>query len=160
MNARVVLVELSVAVAPRRRAWRTRLADVRRFALSRGRPVDPDVIALILAAREECAYDESGDRWTRLGVYHFLWADAWNWCSMHRSSFPMDVPEVLWTYLHYLRERRLFEPGSDPFRELLKPLRCYCGLDADGRRDDEGPQAPLKCECKVPYEPKRRSDAR
>ena len=153
MSEQAVLVDLVTATASARRAWRKRIVDVCRWSLERGRSVKPELIALILAAREESGFDGAPDRWTRLGVYHCLWADTFNWCGLRRVLVPEEVPEALWIYLHYLRERDLFKATSDPFGELLKPLRCYGALDTNGRPDLERTTLPIPCECYVPYEP-------
>lgn len=97
--------------------------------------------------------DEPLDRWTRTGVYQNLYADVPNWCTMHRTQRPADVPEVLWVYLSYLEDTGQFSPGSDPVRELRKPLRCYGGLGPDGL--PAGPGSPrVPCVCRVPYRPR------
>lgn len=156
MNNDVVIVDLSEAVAVARRTRRARIAEFCRWSLAIGRPVDPDVIALILAGRDEWSLDDNADTWTRLGVYHCLYADVSNWCGTRRVLLPEGIPEALWTYLHYLAEHRILDPASDPLRELLRPLRCYGGLDRDGRPEPEGSRRRVRCVCKVPYEPKNR----
>lgn len=157
MNARVVLVQLSEAVAGERLAQRARIVDFCEWALAAGERVEPDLIALILAARRESGTNDT-DTWTRLGVYHCLWADLFNWCGARRVLVPEHIPETLWTYLHYLHDGRLFGPGSDPLRELLRALRCYGGLGPDGRPEPEGTQRRVRCVCTIPYQPKRRSE--
>ncbi len=154
MTEHVVLVELSAAVAVARSIWRQRIHEVARWSLAMGRPIDPDVLALILAARAERGIDDGAETWTRLGVYHCLYADTANWCGMRRVLIPDGIPETLWTYLHWLKDRRLFGRNSDPFRELLRPLRCYGGLDRNGRPASEGARR-VRCVCKVPYRPKQ-----
>jgi hypothetical protein len=158
MDERVVLVELSDAVVHARRVWRRRIAGVSRWSLAQGRPVDPDLTALILAARDEWSMDDAPDVWTRIGVCHCLYADVSNWCSMRRVLIPDHVPEALWTYLHYLKEHRQFGTGSDPFRELLRPLRCYGGLGPDGRPYPAGARLRVRCVCKIPYRPDQFAD--
>lgn len=125
------------------------LLDVRRWALARGTPVDGDVLALVLAAKAWCR-DEPVTHWRRLDVYQHLWADVWNWCSAHSTVLPVNVPEVLWLYFSYLDETNGFADGSDPIRELRKPLRCYGGLGPDGLPAKPGAPRP-RCVCKVPY---------
>ncbi|MGH9263579.1 MAG: hypothetical protein ACRD1D_02695 [Acidimicrobiales bacterium] len=148
-------LDLSAAIAPVAAAMRHRIIDVRRWALSQGRPVDADVVALILAGKMSWR-DEPPDRWTRVGVYGNLYADVPNLCSAHGELRPISQPEVLWTYLSYLHETTQFDPGSDPLRELRKPLRCYGGLGPDGFKATENTPR-VKCVCKVPY---RRRPAR
>lgn len=144
-----MLLVLSDAIAPVAAAMRPMLRDVRKWSLAHGRPVDADVLALVLAGKAEWR-DEPVTLWTRIGVYHNLYADVWNWCTLHRVPMPEDVPEVLWLYLSYLDKTDQFARGSDPLRELRRPLRCYGGLGADGLPAPAG--APrVRCVCKVPY---------
>lgn len=84
-----------------------------------------------LAAKSELR-GEPVTRWRRLDVYQHLWADVRNWCSS------------------YLDETDGFAEGSDPIRELRKPLRCYGGLGPDGLQAKPGAPQP-RCVCKVPY---------
>ena len=148
-----MFTDLSAAVAPVATTMRSRIVDVRRWALAAGRPVDADVIALVLAGKTSWR-DEPLDRWTRIGVYQNLYADVPNWCSVRFVLLPAELPEVLWLYLSYLDGTDQFQAGSDPLRELRKPLRCYGGLDPDGR--PAAPNAPrVRCVCKVPYRPRR-----
>ena len=103
-----------------------------------------DVLALILAATEEAdGRDVSPRRWSRTGVNAVLSVHVFNWCSMHRTLAPDGVPEALWTYLDFLVASGRIDPESDPLRELRKPLRCYGGLDEEGRPQRErGSAAP------------------
>lgn len=142
-------VELSDAISPSAAAMRSQLLDVRRWALARGTPVDANVLALVLAAKSWLR-DEPVTRWRRLDVYQHLWADVRNWCSAHSTMVPVDVPEVLWLYFTYLDETDSFADGSDPIRELRKPLRCYGGLGPDGMPAKPGTPRP-RCVCKVAY---------
>ncbi len=148
-----MILELSHAITPFTARFRPRIVDVRRWALSTGRAVDPEVVALILAGKTSWSGDPL-DRWTRIGVYGTLYSYVPNWCSAHRVMVPAHLPEVLWLYLSYLGETGRFHPGSDPLRELRRPLRCYGGLGPDGLPAPPG--APrVRCVCKVPYQPRR-----
>ncbi|MDP1803800.1 MAG: hypothetical protein Q8K72_01400 [Acidimicrobiales bacterium] len=142
-------VELSDAISPAAATMRTQLLAVRRWALAQGVPVDADVLALVLAAKSELR-GEPVTRWRRLDVYQHLWADVRNWCSTHSTMVPENVPEILWLYFSYLDETDGFAEGSDPIRELRKPLRCYGGLGPDGLQAKPGAPQP-RCVCKVPY---------
>lgn len=146
-------VNPSAASPPLAAPLRSRILDVRRWALATGRPLDAGVLGLILAAKTWCT-DEPLDQWSRIGVYQTLYSGVWNWCTVYRILFPEDLPEVLWRYLSYLEETRQFEEGSDPVRELRRPLRCYGGLGPDGLPAPAN--APrVKCVCKVPYRRRR-----
>lgn len=145
--------DLSDAVAPVASRYRERIRDLREWALARGRRLAVDDVALVLAVKERAVEWSGGDfdLWTRLGVYHHMRVHTFNWCTHHDVLVPEFVPEALWDYLHWLHDRQLFADGSDPFPELLKPLRCYGGLDADGVRDPS-PEQRVGCECMVPFE--------
>jgi hypothetical protein len=141
-------IELSDAISPVASAMRSQLLDVRRWALARGAPVDADVLALVLAAKAWLR-DEPVTLWRRLDVYQHLWADVRNWCSAFDDGARRGA-QVLWLYFTYLDETGSFAAGSDPIRELRKPLRCYGGLGADGLPEEPGTPRP-RCVCKVPY---------
>lgn len=125
------------------------MLDVRTWALATGRRVDAGVLALVLAAKAD-RRSEPFTLWRRIDVYQHLAADVWNWCTMHRAQLPVDVPEVLWVFLTYLDDTDGFAPGSDPLRELRRPLRCYGGLGPDGLPAPAGASR-VRCVCKVPY---------
>jgi hypothetical protein len=127
---------------------RPQLLDVRRWALARGTPVDADVLALVLAAKAWYR-DAPVTLWRRLDVYQHLWADVWNWCSVHSTVRPVNVPEVLWLYFSYLDETGAFADGSDPIRELRKPLPVRPPR-TDGLPAKPGTPRP-RCVCKIPY---------
>jgi hypothetical protein len=146
-------VDPSAASPPLAAPLRLRILDVRRWALAAGRPLDAGVLGLILAAKTWYS-DEPLDRWSRIRVYQTLYSGVWNWCTVHSVVFPEDLPEVLWRYLSYLEETQQFEEGSDPVRELRRPLRCYGGLGTGGLPAPAN--APrVKCVCKVPYRRRR-----
>jgi hypothetical protein len=145
-----MLLELSDVIAPIAAPMRSAIVDVRRWALSQGRRVDADLLALVLVGKTEWRHDPI-TLWTRIGVYENLYSDVWNWCTVHSVSMPAEhVPETLWLYLSYLSETRQFASGSDPLRELRRPLRCYGGLGADGLPAPLGARR-VVCVCKVPY---------
>jgi hypothetical protein len=144
------LTALRDATAAARVQHRERIIAACEWALAQGRPVLPSQVALIVAAKAESDADtgKALDQWTRTGVYGHLWADAFNWCGDHDTRVPVDLPEALWTYLHYLHAHGLLTVDSDPLKALLDPLRCYGGLGPDGttvtwRR--------VTCRCKVEY---------
>jgi len=144
-----MLLELSDAVSSVVAEHRARILDVRRWALAAGVPVDADLLALILAARSWWR-ETPVTLWHRIDVYQLLRADAANWCSMHRVLIPVELPEALWVYFTYLHETAGFARGSDPLRELRRPLRCYGGLGPDGRPAGAGARR-VQCVCVVPY---------
>jgi hypothetical protein len=162
--APVILVPLGEAVRPWRQRHRSLLAALGTWALSCGRSVDLDLVALILAAREAGFRKAPPGSWTRTGVYHCLGADVPNWCSLWRVLWPEGVPGALWQLLDFLVATDRLDRASDPIDELRKPLMCYGGLDRSGRErvpDDGtgGPSEPVgvtddppfRCECYVTY---------
>ena len=89
------------------------MLDVRRWALAQGRPVDPDILGLVIAGKLSWG-DEPLDRWMRIDVYGHLYSRVPNWCTMQRVMVPIDVPEVLWMYLWYLDEAVCSTPPATP----------------------------------------------
>ena len=150
--------DLSATIAPFAAPYRSRILDVRKWALSAGRRVDGDVVGLVIAGKTSWG-DEPLDRWVRIDVYANLYSRVPNWCSMHRVLVPADLPEVLWLYLSYLADTGQLTPDSDPLRELRRPLRCYGGLGPDGLPAAANARR-VKCVCKVPYQGRpRRSES-
>ncbi len=153
--ASVRFTPLATAVEPWRRRHRQMLAELRAWALERGRPVDPDLVALILAAREAGPDDEPLGQWTRTGINRCLSVDTFNWCSLGRVLYPDGVPVAFWLFLDFLAETGRLERASDPLDELRKPLICYGGLDRSGRErtgdDNDDDRSSLRCECYVRY---------
>src|ERR671911_378356 len=121
-----------------RRRHREMLAELRVWALERGRPADLDLVALILAAKERGPDDGPLGLWTRTGVNRCLSVDTFNWCSLGQVLYPDGVPGALWLFLDFLAETGRLERASDPLDELRKPLICYGGLDRSGRERTEG----------------------
>jgi hypothetical protein len=153
--APVCFTPLPTAVEPSRRRHREMLAELRVWALERGRPADLDVVALILAAKERGPDDGPLGLWTRTGVNRCLGVDTLNWCSLGQVLYPDGVPGALWLFLDFLAETGRLERASDPLDELRKPLICYGGLDRSGRErsDDEhdDDRSSVRCECYVRY---------
>lgn len=148
------LTALRDATAAARLAHRDRIVAVCEWAMAQGRPVLPSYVALVVAAKADVGqFDaEPLDRWTRTGVYGHLYSHCCNWCADHDTRVPVDLPEALWTYLHYLHAHGLFAAGSDPLKALLDPLRCYGGLGPDGTT---ATWRRVTCRCKVEYRPRR-----
>jgi hypothetical protein len=157
-----------VPVAEAVRQWRQRhrplLAEMGAWALSRGRSVDLDLVALTLAARETDFDTPPPGSWTRTGVHHCVSIDVPNWCTRASVLWPEGVPAALWQLLDFLVATDRLDRGSDPIDELRKPLMCYGGLDRSGRERehdaetgdaaDPGADAddpPIRCECYVRY---------
>src|ERR687897_724389 len=153
--APVRFTPLPTAVEPARRRHREMLAELRVWALERGRPVDLDLVALILAAKARGPGDGPLGLWTRTGVNRCLSVDTSNWCSLGQVLYPDGVPGALWLLLDFLAETGRLERASDPLDELRKPLICYGGLDRSGRErsDDEYDdyRSSVRCECYVRY---------
>lgn len=154
---------VATAVAHWRRRERRLLADLSEWAIGHGRTIDRDLVALVLAAKEGgIAYEPPLHRWTRTGVNRCLSVDVPNWCSLAHVRWPDDVPQALWQLLDFLVAADGLDDDSDPLPELRKPLRCYAGLDADGRdAGDDGGAPPRRfCECYVPYRGPTHGDVR
>jgi hypothetical protein len=160
----VTFVGVAEAVRPSRQRHRPLLAELGAWALSCGRSVDLDLVALILAAREAGFDPASPGSWTRTGVHRCVSIDVPNWCSQARVLRPMGVPAALWQFLDFMVASERLDRDSDPIEELRKPLMCYGGLDRFGRErvhdaaagDGAGPGAdaadpPIRCECYVRY---------
>jgi len=160
----VSFVPVTEAVRPWRQRHRPLLAELGAWALSRGRSVDLDLVALILAAREAGFDKAPPGSWTRTGVHHCLSVDVPNWCSRARVLWPDGVPAVVWQLLDFLVATDRLDRRSDPIDELRKPLMCYGGLDRSGREREHGVEAgdlaeagvdtddpPIRCECYIRY---------
>lgn len=144
------MVALGTSTRAAREKYRSLVAAAAEFGLRAGRPLDRDLIALLLAATELGHRDDiSPTRWSRTGVNELLSIHVFNWCSLHTAKVPDRLPEALWTYLDFLFAAGRIHPLSEPLLELRKPLRCYCGLDENGQRDPGAERVP--CECYVEY---------
>ena len=150
----VGLTALRDATTEARAQHRERVVAVCEWALAQGRPLLPSHIALIVAAKADRRQDdgEALDHWTRPGVYGHLYSAMFNWCTFHDTRVPVDLPEALWTYLHYLHEHAMLTVDSDPLKALLDPLRCYGGLGPDGTT---ATWRQVKCRCRIEYRPPR-----
>ncbi|MGH9111426.1 MAG: hypothetical protein ACRDZN_03875 [Acidimicrobiales bacterium] len=153
--APVEFTPLATAVEPWRQRHGQMLAELRVWALERGRPVDLDVVALILAAREAGPDDAPLGLWARTGVNRCLSVDTFNWCSLGQVLYPDGVPGTFWLFLEFLADGGRLERASDPLDELHKPLVCYGGLDRSGREptddDYDDDRSSVRCECQVRY---------
>jgi hypothetical protein len=160
----VTFIEVGEAVRPWRQRHRPLLAELGAWALSCGRSVDLDLVALILAAREAGFDKAPPGSWTRTGVHRCVSVDVPNWCSRAGVLWPLGVPAALWHFLDFMVASERLDRDSDPIEELRKPLMCYGGLDRSGRERDHdatagegvGPDAdaadpPIRCECYVRY---------
>jgi hypothetical protein len=151
--AEVEFASLAEVIAPHRHRHGKLIAQIRAHALAQGQSLDADVVALVLVAGEHAmAADRrlTVDRWIRRDVIDLLSVDVFNWCSLHRILLPEQVPEAIWHLLGLLAASGALDAASDPLNELRKPLRCYGGLGADGRRRDDDADR-LRCECYVTY---------
>jgi hypothetical protein len=157
-------VAVPEAVRPWRQQHRPLLAELGAWALSCGRSVDLDLVALILAAREAGFDKGPPGMWTRTGVHRCVSVDVPNWCTRARLLWPMGVPAALWEFLDFMVATERLDRDSDPIEELRKPLMCYGGLDRSGRErvhdpttgDAADPDADvgdpsIRCECYVRY---------
>jgi hypothetical protein len=160
----VSFVPVTEAVRPWRQRHRLLLAELGAWALSCGRSVDLDLVALILAARETGFDKAPPGSWTRTGVHHCVSIDVPNWCTRASVLWPEGVPAALWQFLDFLVASDRLDRVSDPIDELRKPLMCYGDLDRSGRErehdaetgDGAQPGAdagdpPIRCECYVRY---------
>ena len=147
----VVLTPLAEAVAPVRLRFRPLISELCQWALAQGHRLEPDTVALLLAAADEGHGVITKTQWTRTGVQQFLWADTFNWCGIRRVLTPDGVPETLWWYLQFLVATDRLDYESDPLPELCKPLMCYGGLDEHGKRRSDGTRSPVPCQCYVTY---------
>ena len=160
----VTFVAVAEAVRPWRQQHRPLLAELGAWALSCGRSVDLDLVALILAAREAGFDQAPPGSWTRTGVHRCVSLDVPNWCTGARVHRPVGVPAALWQFLDFMLATERLDRDSDPIDELRKPLICYGGLDRSGRErvhdpttgDAAGPggdvdDPPIRCECYVRY---------
>lgn len=141
------LVPLSEAVAAARAEHAEEVAAVVAWSGALGRTVDPDVLALIHAARDADLFGRAGGGWDRYELYAFLWGDLFNWCSMHRCPVPDALPEALWLWLHHLDATGRLGPDDEPLHDLLKVLLCYGGLGFDGRPRPAQEGRLVACEC-------------
>jgi hypothetical protein len=157
-------VAVPEAVRPWRQQHRPLLAELGAWALSCGRSVDLDLVALILAAREAGFDKGPPGLWTRTDVHRCVSVDVPNWCTRASLLRPIGVPAALWAFLDFMVATERLDRDSDPIEELRKPLMCYGGLDRSGRErvhdptngDAAGPDADLgdpsiRCECYVRY---------
>jgi hypothetical protein len=160
----VTFLPVAEAVRPWRQRHRPLFAKLGAWALSVGRSVDLDLVALILAARD-AGFDKAPlGSWTRTGVHRCVSVDVPNWCSRASVLGPDGVPGALWQLLDFLVATDRLDRGSDPIDELRKPLMCYGGLDRSGRKREHDAETapaaapgadendpPIRCECYIRY---------
>jgi len=145
---RVVLPSFTDAIAPTRSEHHSVVVAATEWCRSEGRPIDPDLIALI------CGGIAWGDHhepnvWTRKRVNELLRCSMWNCCSMAGCLYPDGTPEALWMFLGFLAATDRLDPASQPLDRLRDALRC-AGLGDDGLpRPDGAPD--FRCECNRPY---------
>ncbi len=162
--APVTFVPVAEAVRPWRQQHRPLLAELGAWALSCGRSVDLDLVALILAAHGTGFAKVPPGSWTRTGVHRCVSVDVPNWCARASVLWPEAVPTALWQFLDFLVATDRLHRDSDPIDELRKPLMCYGGLDLSGRErehdaepddaavpDADTDDPPIRCECYVRY---------
>src|SRR3954453_12384650 len=102
MTAGIVLTPLDVAVAPARAKFHTLLGQLAEWSLARGRPVDGDVAALVVAVADQLIDGGPLGRWTRPRVNDVLHVGLTNWCSFHGCLRPEGECEAVWELLHFL----------------------------------------------------------
>ena len=144
----VVLPTLAEVIGPARREHHETVVDATQWCHAQGRPIDPDLIALICAAVAQRDRDDP-DLWTRERVSELLSCDVRNWCSMARCWHPDSQREALWLFLGFLAATDRLDPASHPLDRLRDVLRC-AGLGDDGRPRPEG-MPDFRCECHRPY---------
>ena len=111
---------------------RARTRQVRLWALTKGRSVDGEALAVLLTVKEECI-DEPVDRWTLDGLADLMWTYIPQWCAVASVTRPKQLAESLWLYLAFLDASGELAPGSDELEALLASLVAYGGLDRFGR---------------------------
>jgi hypothetical protein len=149
-GAPIGLTALRDATAGARLQHRERIVAVCEWTLEEGRPVLPSYVALIVAAKahHDGYSGDALDHWTRVDVYGHLYSWMFNWCTLHDTRLPTDIPEAVWTYLHYVHGHSLLTADSDPLKALLDPLRCYGGLGPDGTT---ATWRRVACRCRTQY---------
>ena len=110
---------------------RARTRDVRRWALSQGRPVEAGAVELILEVKNDCL-GEPLDRWTLDGLADLMWTYVPQWCVSCGTDRPKHLAETLWIYLAYLSDTEQLAGGSDELAALQASLVAYGGLDRFG----------------------------
>jgi hypothetical protein len=140
---------LGEVVAPERARFRSTIVAMAEWALARGRLLDRDLAALLLAAMD---WGDIVDPrlLRRTDIYLLLWSHAHNWVVMKGGKEPDHLPETMWLYLDFLAETGRLHPDSDPLDALREPLQCFFGLDALGR-PAEGVHRGAPCTCHVQH---------
>ncbi len=109
----------SVKVAPVRLRHRR---DVTRWAVERGYPISRDALAAIVATRVILVDGSISTRWSVDEVdSQLMWGIA-NWCRARGASLPVGLATTLDTYLGYLCENKLLDPGSDQINLLRRAV--------------------------------------
>lgn len=144
----VALPTLADVIGPTRRQHHEIVVAATQWCLAQGRPIDPDLVALICAAVASRDRDDA-DVWTRQRVNELLRCDVRNWCSLARCWDPDGMREALWMFLGFLAGTDRLDPASQPLDRLRDALRC-AGLGDDGLpRPEDAPD--FRCECNRPY---------
>lgn len=112
------------------------------WARERGRPLDPDRIAVLLAAAMESGDDLGPTEWTKTRVSHMFCCHINNWAWDHLAEWSTedddDRPdrEALWLLVSFLIDTARLGPASHP-PTVLRQQFGYIGLDADGRYSED-----------------------
>jgi len=119
------------------------------WAADQGRPVDPDVLALLCGAAEEGFNGGLVTRWTVERMYHMLCCHVPNWCDDHHAEAPSDIyKEPLWLLVNFLVASNRLDRDSDPPELILRVLRCHginaAGFDSDDEADWNHDDAPFE----------------
>ncbi|MCP5025504.1 MAG: hypothetical protein GY929_04390 [Actinomycetia bacterium] len=111
---------------------RRRSLDIRRWALARGRGIDPDALTMVLRVIDDDV--EHGhlpaDVWTADRVLEFIWARAWSWCEVEGITLPPSAPAALLAVLDHLHESGELAAASDPIQILRAQLGANAQLEA------------------------------
>ena len=107
------------------------------WTATRGRTLDPNVVAVLCGAAEEGFNGGLITRWTVERMYHMCCCHIPNWCDDHRAEVPDDAfKESLWLLINFLVATDRLDDDSDPPDLLLQVLRCH-GINADGLESDD-----------------------
>lgn len=129
---------LEATVAPAKIKYRVLIEDIAAWAETHDRPVDHDVLALVLLGRERLerwftGIETRGHYWTRKQVNHLISIDIPNVCALNALDRPDNYHEHVWLLLGHLAEAGFLHFDSDSIDQLRAPLRCFGELDAEGR---------------------------
>lgn len=120
---------------------RRRRRDILVASLAAGRPVDADVLAVVMAVKAE-REDVAVECWTSELVWEMLWIDIAAWCERNGFEVPEGCPEALWALINHLADEKALVKGSESRRRLLTPLVETGGLDQNGSRRHPSARCP------------------